>query len=377
MKFLAVLTLVATLSPAFAGEVFGGFNFHSSVAKNQSDALKTDLRYLFKAPVTEADSEFLSTAKLQVGDGKNMHNWLLNRIKYVVGESYELNETNIAVSISGAIFFKFPTTPLPEMPDTSTSDDEPKKEGVVTVMSNLGGALYIGGKKAGIPIGLKLDGDKVYAKSTRVGILQVGEGLFLERFLLNKDVLAPANSISRLATLFHEARHSDGNGKSTGFLHAKCPVDHAYVGHYACEAVGNGPYTVGALAERHLLKNCTSCSEGEKNALAAKVADAFGRILDLDKVAKKQAFQSQINSHKSIVDSYKTLLNTITDPAQRETFTAELERLEAQLKVMEQELADLSTGPATKPAFLDATPEGEYKDLTVQASEKLMLKSLK
>lgn len=377
MKFLAVLTLVATMSPAIAGEVFGGFNFHSSVAKNQSEALKTDLRYLFKTPVTEIDSVFLETAKLEVGDGKNMHNWLLNRIKYVVGESYQLDKPNIIVSIPGAIFFKFPNTPLPDMPDTTSTNNEPKKEGVVTVMSNLGGALYVGGKQAGVPIGLRLDGEKVYAKTNRVGILQVGEGLFLERFLLNKDVLAPVNTISRLATLFHEARHSDGTGKTTSFLHKICPSNHAYAGHGACETVGNGPYTIGALSERHLLKNCTTCSEGEKNALSAKVADSFSRIIDLEKVAKLKSLQSEIDSTKTIIDSYRSLISVITNPEQVKAFTEELGKLEARVVELEQELANSSTTASAKPAFGDPNPEGDYKEITVQASEKLMLKSLK
>jgi hypothetical protein len=57
----------------------------------------------------------------------------------------------------------------------------------------------------------------------------------------------------RAETLFHEARHSDGHGKTLGFLHAKCPSYHDYAGLPACDLSTNGPYTIGALMFKYIM----------------------------------------------------------------------------------------------------------------------------
>ena len=377
MKFVTMLALAASMSSVFASEQFGGITFHSTVEPKQIETLKTDLRYIYQNPVSKIDNEFQAATKMSAVDGKNMHNWLLNRVRYIVGESYELKEENIAISITRALFFKFPNTPMPEgFEMLSRLNEEEDDGGVKTVMTNIGGALYLAGKKAKIPLGLKFDGDNVFLTSPRIGVLQVGEGLFLKRFLINKEnELAPSNSISRLGTLFHEARHSDGNGKSTGFLHKVCPEGHPYAGHAACEISGNGPYTIGGLAQRQMLQNCSECSEAELTTLAVKVLDSFDRVIDLFAATKRSALISEIRQYKSLISTYENLLTIL--PEKRDVYQPEIDALKAKVAEMEQELATLSYRPAVKPADYDATPEGKFSEMSVKKSSKLMEKSLK
>lgn len=366
MKLLAAaaLTLVGTLSTAFAAEEFGGIKFHSSIPKIQVETLKTDLRYLYQNPLIKADQQFMTTAQIAGGDGQNLHNWLLNRVRYIVGENFKLDEPNII----GSPYDRFPNTPIPDAFKAITADGG----GVKTVMTNIGGALYLVGKSQKTLFGIKFDGETVYAKGARIGLLQVGEGLFLERFLLNKNPLAVSNSISRLGTLFHEARHSDGNGKSTGFLHFTCPAGHAYATFAACEASANGSYTIGGLSERHMLANCSSCNKQEQNALAAKVVDSFSRILNISPAAAE--ISNQINQLKTIYAQYTAMLPTLK-PADKAKVQAELVKIKPMIAQLEAQYK-VATAKPVKPSPLDPRPEGLIVMITVPQSSAAMNRSL-
>ncbi|MCM2350880.1 MAG: hypothetical protein NDI69_12730 [Bacteriovoracaceae bacterium] len=369
MKLFTTLGLAFALSSAMAGEEYGGINFHSSVPQDQVNALKADINYLYQTPVSTIDAEFQAMTGLPAVDGAHMHNWLINRSKHIIGESFQLTEENIAYWI----FHRFPKTPLP---DAFKAVNEDEDEGVVTVMSNIGSALYLLGKKQDVLLGLKLDGDKVYAKSTRAGILQVGKGLFLERFRINKgDLLAPANTVSRLGTLFHEARHSDGNSEHTGFVHDECPTGHAYEGHAACEKSSNGSYSLGAVAEKQLLLNCSSCSEKEKSAISAGIADAFSRIVDPKQSAQKAELEKQIKAYEDVLAVYDTLINLST-PEKKKAYEAEKKKIEQNIEELKLMLADLEKQP-TVALPLDPAPEGKYDEISIKKSVKLIEKSLK
>ncbi len=365
MKFLAVLTVLSCLSSAHALEEFGGINFQSSVPADQVTSLKNDLRYLFTTPVTESDAEFLATTGLSAGTGDHLHNWIYNRVRYIVGESYDLQRNFRA---RPKLFFKYPKSPLPDGMSGNSINV------VQIVMSNLGGAVYLTGKKADVLLGLDMDGDLVSVKSARTGILQVGSGLFYDGFWINKtDVNAPSNSVSRLGTLFHEARHSDGNGKSTGFLHDICPAGHQYEGHAACEVSGNGSYTVGALSERHMVKNCSSCTTEEKTILVARIADSFNRVFDRTKAQARASLLAELASAKQLLEMYQT---GTWPRSMRAQVDAEIRTLRAKVTALEAQLANLTITPDVRPASLDPRAEGSFKEESVEKSARLMRKSL-
>lgn len=365
MKKIAVLSLALTMSTAFAAQEFGGIQFHSSVPQDQVNAIKVDLKYLFKAPVTKPLPAFASMSRMTVTDGPNMHNWLVNRAKYVVGETYELNNDNVVAQES----YKFPNTPLPGGFSAIEENDE-----VTTVMSNIGTAIYLIGKKEKVLFGIKFDDSKVFSKSPRAGILKVGRGLFLEKFAINKDMLSPANSISRLGTLFHEARHSDGNSAHTGFTHAICPDGHPYATHAACESTSNGPYSLGGLSEVHMLQNCASCSTQDKTVLSARAADSFNRVLDVGLENQKHALKAQIQKYSELIAAYEEL--AVKYPDRAYMFETELKKLKRKNAELSVRLAVLQNQkPSTTPK--DPTPEGEFNVVSLKDSMMAMEKGLK
>jgi hypothetical protein len=148
-------------------------------------------------------------------------------------------------------------------------------------MSNLGAGLYVAAKQSRVLFGIDLPGiGQVTVNTPRVGLFQIGEGHFMP--LLRRqggtDYKSFANSLVRLSTFMHESRHSDGNGKSLGFVHAVCKSG-TYAGYNACDYSSNGPYTVGAVFLRSVTNNCQNCSEAEKEALRNVYADSFSRII--------------------------------------------------------------------------------------------------
>jgi hypothetical protein len=179
----------------------------------------------------------------------------------------------------------------PETPADPDTQERLKKRKVQTVMSNVGAAIYLSGKSSNLPLLLRVPGvGRIPVTSPRVGVIQVGSGLFPELSSGSSSGsddssgfgLAPssqARRASRLGTLFHEARHSDGNGKSLGFAHAICPVGHDYEGFNACDRNVNGPYLVGAMLTYHLRNNCSGCSSREQEVLALETLDGLSRII--------------------------------------------------------------------------------------------------
>ncbi len=217
--------------------------------------------------------------------------WLNKRVNYIISENafskFNLLIQKVIYSERSDIDFPnaliIPYSLNNKTVNNSKADDS---EGS-TLMSNISTALYLRGKEERQIYGLKIPSgflrasEKVAVTSPRAGIIQIGEGLFSPELAVNqKNPDALANSIFRLGALFHEARHSDGNGLSLGFFHTICPEDHDYAGQPACDENLNGPYTIGALMISEMSKACEdTCSEKDKQTLKILVVDNANRIL--------------------------------------------------------------------------------------------------
>lgn len=124
------------------------------------------------------------------------------------------------------------------------------------------------------------EGVVVRVTTPRVGILMIGPAILNPSLSPNPhQPTAISNSFHRAKTLFHEARHSDGNGYRIGFQHETCPAYHTYEGDYACDDNSNGPYTIGALTLSYMIAVCGSdCSYYETYAMQLTVADNLDRV---------------------------------------------------------------------------------------------------
>lgn len=282
---------------------------------DQANALKRDLNLLkamtFNTKTDEISHSILGLTKISPDV---LHDWLLDRVSYVVGEKFDVNN-RLEVSNQKVIYPKMFERPdfmadyivedkeeatkklfhledlenitAEEKAGTEKENEEEKDSGVMTVMSNLGAGIYNLGKDNRILVGVNVgpnlrEKEIVPVLSPRVGIIQIGKGLFHPNLTITPDQPNNlANSINRLGTLFHEARHSDGNGKSLIFGHAVCPSElKEYAGFAACDRNLNGPYSVGVATILEMAKNCkTRCTEAETEVLAMITLDSAARII--------------------------------------------------------------------------------------------------
>jgi hypothetical protein len=287
MKGLGGFCFVASLAlaaPSFSLEMDSG------VSPEQARLLTGDLEYLNRIQYqdNEVDRETARLMRIRGRlTGAHLEAWLNERVSTVVSEDMNLGESLMVSRVKPTypepgVFPEMEKPPAPKpaaspaAPNGASEEFKPK-----VVMSNLGAGLYIMGKQRQILLALKKTDGKIHPiLSPRRGVIQIGEGLFYKRFqIVPEHPAAAANSVSRISTLFHEARHSDGHGKTLAFGHAYCPEGHAYAGYPACDKNLNGPYTVGALILKTLAQGCGDCGIREKTILKAIEADARSRVL--------------------------------------------------------------------------------------------------
>ena len=270
----------------FSGRALG-MELDSAVPAEQARSIQNDLALLGRLHYREGASAQETRKLLHIkGDvnGSSLSHWLNERVALVVSEQLDL-EHSLVVAPGKAVYpeaDRFPQLDPPKnKPESAPAPSDAPQRKPVIVMANLGSAFYLMAKQNKVLIGLKKTaGGVLPLVSPHGGFIQIGEGLFLKAFQVNPDGQdAPANSISRLSTFFHESRHSDGHGETLGFMHAICPEGHAYAGYPACDRNLNGPYTVGAQMLKTLAESCDQCSVREKTILKMIEADSRSRIL--------------------------------------------------------------------------------------------------
>jgi hypothetical protein len=150
-------------------------------------------------------------------------------------------------------------------------------------MSFVSGGVYFSGKLAKRMPALRMSDNKIMLiPSPRAGVAQIGKPLFEMAGDMTPEQQKEHEYVltaMRLSVYFHEARHSDGHGKSLGFMHAICPQGHDYEGLPACDSSLNGAYTVGAEILKTFLKNCKNCSEADQQVLALMYLDSTSRVM--------------------------------------------------------------------------------------------------
>lgn len=243
--------------------------YDETVSSWEMDLIEKDLGILADAGLmdTSANSNLLGIPSFH---NEDLRAWLQDRIHYVVGEHFS---STLIVDRSNVKYIP----QVAEFADNRVlTDDGPFS--MVTVMSNFGAAVYTQGKDNEKVYAMTVNGEKIVIKTPRVGIIQIGEGLFTSNKVYGSSTKNDVNTYLRLKTYFHEARHSDGNGKDTGFMHAKCPSGD-FVGQYACDEVLNGSYLVGVIVLEKLRDGCNFCSSKEKSHLDITIADHHSRVL--------------------------------------------------------------------------------------------------
>jgi hypothetical protein len=329
--------------------------FAKAVPKDQRKQLVQDMYYMANQPWV-SDTKLLQLMDLTSNDGLTVLNWIDNRVRYVVPETFELNDKTI-YQISDNYFPTPSEVPSFEQPANTPSDGGSGGNKVMTIMSNYGGAVYVIGKMQHSLLGVKIDDKKIPVTSTRIGILKVGSGLFAADQLLKVTNDSEVARHFRLATLVHEARHSDGRGTSAGFLHAICPEGHRLAGFAACDRNSNGPYTVGAQFEFMTLQNCKACSETDKEMLNKMAVDSYDRV-----ISPMSTVIPGDSADVAIISTYQMLLQL----CQSSPKSCTAEDTAKYRQAIAEAQARLNPGPPQVIAapVWDANPEGTFPTIS-------------
>jgi len=283
-NFMKKLMLVLALIPMTSSLARVEIQTSKSIKKELRTYLDQDFTVLDNLKLN-SNPELERLLNVSELNSKELNSWLNQRVHKIIEENaFSLPKLLIKKVIK--VEAENVSFPNENVEPYSMASFQKKEEGF-TVMSNVGTALYYGGKKEKkvyqlkVSNGLLKKATSVSVTSPRTGIIQVGEGLFMKELSANEqDPMAYANSLIRIATFFHEARHSDGNGTSLGFTHAKCPVGHDYENMAACDENLNGPYTIGSEIMKSMQESCgDKCSEKEKEILKLVSIDSASRIL--------------------------------------------------------------------------------------------------
>jgi len=260
--------------------------FDSSIPKDQYDLMSQDLESLRKFDFSNTDPQLASVMGLRDTSSSSILHWLQDRVHYIVGEKFNPDKQIRSVQ-------KNQTFPFAEQ----LPDEEEQSAGVTDfglsnlsspsifkVMANIGSEIYASSKVDHAVYTFQVPGvDNIRMTSPRVGIIQIGQGLFAKNVAgMDKEpVQSPVRFAFRMGAFFHEARHSDGHGKSLGFFHAICPVGHEYAGASACDRNLNGPYTVGAHFLNSMARSCKNCSAHDLDMIRLQALDSLNRVLPI------------------------------------------------------------------------------------------------
>lgn len=267
-KWIHILSVLVTLSTAGCG---GGFapQFDPTVPADQQQLLQNDFQFLHSSNLVPSSAQDLQIIDISDLQASTMEAWLQVRIHLIVGEGFnaqsQVTETQL---------------PIGELPQTISDQGVASSSlQVETLMQNLGAMLFLQGISQQSLYTLNTPEGSMPVNSPRVGVVQVGQGMFDgTNSIPGTPMTSHANSMLRLATIFHEARHADGNGAYAAFPHAICPSGD-YAGQYACETNLNGPYSVQSVLLTDFANNCASCTANEQQGLLLMEADLASRLL--------------------------------------------------------------------------------------------------
>jgi hypothetical protein len=214
-------------------------------------------------------------------DNENPSTWLYKRASHFVPLE-KRNQITLTFSEEEYIY----PNPVENVIQEINHNEEPHEKASL-LMSNLGVEFYQLGKQKKKLV--KAEFDNLYdshlmlnrfINSPRVGIIGISNQYFKPEFYISETGNQEADNIALLSFLFHEARHSDGEGKHLGFPHVLCPDYSDYAGLYACDKPFNGSYGIAAQLLNNFIPLCSSCNEKESEVLKLLAIDFEQRVIN-------------------------------------------------------------------------------------------------
>jgi len=342
--------------------------------------ITTDLHALAALRIDVQDSQLRSLFELDPLSATSLLGWLSERVRYLVGQAFSLEKNVLLISDDTNGFYEYENPGVfPDEIEESIGGTQAIAERLMLMDGlkeqaaiNLGSAVYLSGKYKQVLFGLNVAGKKIAITSPRTGVVKldsafnfmgnfmgnfVGDSLddssgAMEASVLNSTVSRRAY---RLRSLFHEARHSDGHGKSLTFPHAKCPVGHDFEGRPLCDRSRNGSFRIGAEIVKMFLNDCENCDIKQKEILRALYLHDINRVLmEFPVKDNNSEVEMMIQALRSQAGVYQTLIAHELDPVKWRTYKEKLESIETEIKKLEQGLVLRNEATTDWPA----APEG-------------------
>jgi hypothetical protein len=224
----------------------GNISFDHSINPNDVNLLADDLVQLKVMPFERENERLAQIMRLENSEPSSLVGWLERRIKVILNEGYD-----------------------PANPATPTG---------YTFADNYGGTRYRNAILAGQPFPVaQVSGiGSIEIYSPRVGLFRIGPVLIPTS--LNSRHTSFSGRVFRLSVLFHEARHSDGNGPTLTMPHGVCPAGYDIVGRVGCDLSLNGPYAVEREFLTSVAASCVGCMTSDREAIRLYMLYAASRI---------------------------------------------------------------------------------------------------
>lgn len=326
----------------------------------ESDVIKSDLDFL--STLTELQEEN-HEAKFVFGveqfNPQSLRVWLRERISYLIPKEREGHVSILKVPEDLEIPYPNPNiSPIPTESLYTLMDQFQTIQ-----MENIGAGIYLYGKRKKSLLRLDLSHhfperkvENLKVLSPRIGLIEINKNILYREshasFSKEKVLdLYPSSRILRLSHLFHEGRHSDGQGNSLGFFHSRCPSGSDYAGLEACDEVNNGAYTIGALFIKAAHQACISCTENDKELLKLIYLDSKSRVSNIKslpsvEIEKINALTNKLNLTYM---EYYSDFGALTDK--------NLTVLTSKIDKLKKEIEKLQNPPSRPKRYWDPTPE--------------------
>lgn len=324
----------------FIHSSFADLQFHKTVPAEKMKLIQSDLQLIRNLEVLSPDHS-LPVFDQEVRNGSDLERWFKERVHFVIWEDYDV-EKNIKQNIERtefpkegdknpyafARFFSVQTMPFfkkiynqvienkfkeknvlhsiqPRITPSSESVLHDQTSELKVMGENLGSLYRLGKEESKTYSFLWNDNEKVKYDSTRVGLMRIGKNLMPDTNVSENYAQRAIRRAFRLSVLFHEARHSDGNGENANFPHVLCPMftknELDFVA--ACDVASNGAYEAGSEVIQIFLNN----SEQFLNAEATEVEKKNTREFDISRdefILANQALLADSESRRVFKNGY-------------------------------------------------------------------------
>jgi hypothetical protein len=288
--------------------------FDSSISPKNAELIRQDLAALSDMEIEDPDGKIRETLELEPSGaslrGSVLVEWIASRVRYFVGEGFNVKDR--LASVEEGFRYEPRVFGQTQAPGFFSAEDGSANIQDRILAENLGAAIYSAGKKNNQLVAVEVAGQWILANSPRVGVIRLRDRFFdytniknlrpdaasldTETQRRDQELRAMAGMFSRLSTLFHEARHSDGNGENVGFPHRECPKkkdsDKKTKKEITCDVHSNGPHEIEHRLLAAFIKTveklsseCAECSTEVLLHLTGKHGFAARSVVDRERAA--------------------------------------------------------------------------------------------